>query len=647
VPGAGTAKLTAPPLSKDPDMKTAIATVSISGNLRDKLEAIAAAGFDGIEIFEQDFIADEAGPREVGRMIRDHGLEIPLFQPFRDFEGLPGALRAKAFDRAERKFDLMQELGTDLVLICSSCHPQALGGIDRAADDFAELGDRAAARGLRIGFEALAWGRHINDHRDAWEVVRRADHANVGLILDSFHTLSRGIDPETIRRIPGDRIFFVQLADAPKIEMDLLYWSRHFRNMPGEGDLDVLGFMRAVMAAGYTGPVSLEIFNDQFRGGPTKTLARDGYRSLVALMDDVRRAEPEAAVAQAPMPARVAARGVSFIEFASRGAEAEALQALLTALGFSVAGQHRNKAVTLWQQGEIRIVVNAEEEGHAARVFNMRGTSVCDLGLAVESAQAVAERATRLGAQPFAQPIGPGETAIPAVRGLSGSVLHFTDDSAALAGVWAAEFGAGGAAPRGAGLTRVDHVAQTMTYDEMLSWSLFYTSLLETRKSPMVDVIDPDGLVRSQGVAAPDGALRLTLNGADSYRTLAGAFLEETFGAPVQHVALATDDIFATLEALGARGFAPLPIPQNYFDDLAARFDFEPGLLQRMQAANVLYDEDAEGAFFQCYTPTFAGGFFFEIVERRGGYAGYGGPNAPFRIAAQKRLRRTKGVPAR
>ena len=255
-------------------MKTSIATVSISGTLREKLEAIAAAGFDGIEIFEQDFIAFDGSPADAGRMVRDHGLDITLFQPFRDFEGLPDPLRARVFDRAERKFDLMQELGTDLVLVCSSVHPEALGGIDRMADDFRELGERAAKRGLRVGFEALAWGKHVSDHRDAWEVVRRADHPNVGLILDSFHTLARKIDPDTIRRIPGDRIFFVQLADAPAIEMDLLYWSRHFRNMPGEGDLDVVGFMRGVMATGYAGPVSLEIFNDQFRGGQARQVAR-------------------------------------------------------------------------------------------------------------------------------------------------------------------------------------------------------------------------------------------------------------------------------------------------------------------------------------------------------------------------------------
>jgi 4-hydroxyphenylpyruvate dioxygenase len=264
-------------------MKFGIATVSISGNLGEKIDAIAAAGFDGIEIFEQDFIADAEGPTGVRRRIEDVGLEIMLFQPFRDFEGLPKDLRALAFDRAERKFELMGKLGCDLVLVCSSVHPQSLGGIDRAADDFAELGARAAKHGIRVGYEALAWGRHVSDHRDAWEIVRRADHPNVGLIVDSFHTLARKIDPDTIRQIPGDRIFFVQLADAPAIEMDLLYWSRHFRNMPGEGDLEVGRFMAAVMATGFSGPVSLEIFNDQFRGGSPKTIAADGYRSLVSL----------------------------------------------------------------------------------------------------------------------------------------------------------------------------------------------------------------------------------------------------------------------------------------------------------------------------------------------------------------------------
>ncbi len=137
-------------------MKTSIATVSISGEFTEKLAAIAAAGFDAIEIFENDFLAFDGTPRDVAKMAADAGLAISLYQPFRDFEGLPEPQRQRAFDRAERKFDVMAELGTDLMLICSSVSPISIGGIDRAADDFRELGERAAKRGLRVGYEALA-----------------------------------------------------------------------------------------------------------------------------------------------------------------------------------------------------------------------------------------------------------------------------------------------------------------------------------------------------------------------------------------------------------------------------------------------------------------------------------------------------------
>lgn len=627
-------------------MKTSIATVSISGNLREKLEAIAAAGFDGIEIFEQDFIADAGSPADVGTMIRDHGLDITLFQPFRDFEGMPEPARAKAFDRAERKFDLMQELGTDLILICSNVSPQAIGGIDRAANDLRELGDRAAKRGLRVGYEALAWGRHISDHRDAWEIVRRADHPNIGLILDSFHTLGRKIDPDTIRSIPGDKIFFVQLADAPQIDMDLLYWSRHFRNMPGEGDLAVTDFMRAVCATGYAGPISLEIFNDQFRGGSAKTIAKDGYRSLIALMDDVRRAEPALSVDLPPMPARIAAEGIAFVEFASQGEDARALETLLASLGFAHAARHVSKEVDLWQQGDIRIIINRDKTGAAHSNYVVQGTTVCDIGLAVQDASQTVERATQLGASLFTQPIGPGEMQIPAIRGLGGGIIHFLDSHSGLSDVWHTEFVPTGVALHGVGLRRIDHMAQTMNYEQMLSWTLFYTALLDLRKSPMLDVIDPDGLVRSQALEAPDGAVRITLNGAETHRTLAGKLLAGNFGSAFQHLAFQTDDIFSTAARLRDLNFEPLPIPANYYDDLASRFDLSAELIGKMKAAQFLYDKDDKGEFFQLYSQPYGKGMFFEITERRGPYGGYGAANAPFRIAAQKRLLAPKGMPS-
>lgn len=632
-------------------MKTAIATVSIAGDLREKLAAIADAGFDGVEIFENDFLAYDGSPRDVGQMVRDYGLEISLFQPFRDFEGMPEPQRAKVFDRAERKFDLMGELGADLVLICSNVSPASLGGIDRAARDFHELGERAAKRGIRIGYEALAWGRHVNDHRDAWEIVRRADHASVGIILDSFHTLARKIDPESIRSIPGDKIFFVQLADAPKIDMDLLYWSRHFRNMPGEGDLDVYGFMRGIAATGYDGTLSLEIFNDQFRGGSPKFISVDGHRSLVYLMDRVRRAEPDIRITTPEMPNRIAVSGVEFVEFAADEEEAREIGGLLQVLGFERARRHVSKDVDLWRQGEINIVINTERDGFAHASHVVHGMNVCDIGLKVENAAATVERGKALDAEPFEQPVGPGELKIPAIRGLGGGLIHFIDEQSDLAKVWDIEFrpvadkDAEKTTSADVGLVRIDHVAQTMNYEEMLTSLLFYTSIFETEKTPMVDVVDPAGLVRSQVIENAEGSLRITLNGAENRRTLAGHFIAERFGSAVQHLAFETRDIFATAAALLANGFQPLEISANYYDDLEARFDLDKAFIDKLKNAHALYDRDEHGEYFQLYSPGFGEGFFFEIVERRGGYRGYGAPNAQFRIAAQKRHMRPKGMP--
>ena len=180
-----------------------IATVSLSGTLEEKLRAIANAEFDAVEIFENDLLGFDGRPRDIAALCADLGLSICAYQPFRDFEGMPEPQRSRNFARAERKFDLMQELGTDLLLVCSNVSPISLGGIDRAAADFRELGERARSRGLRVGFEALAWGRHVADYRDAWEIVRRADQPNIGIILDSFHILAPRFPLSSIPSIPG------------------------------------------------------------------------------------------------------------------------------------------------------------------------------------------------------------------------------------------------------------------------------------------------------------------------------------------------------------------------------------------------------------------------------------------------------------
>jgi 4-hydroxyphenylpyruvate dioxygenase len=629
-------------------MKTSIATVCVSGNLQEKLEAIAAAGFKAVEIFENDLIAYPGSPAEVRRICDGLGLAIITCQPFRDFEGMPAEKRQRTFDRAERKFDLLQELGTDLLFVCSSLSPEAKGGIERLAADFAELGEQAAKRGMMVGYEALAWGRQVYDYRDAWEIVRRANHPNVGTILDTFHILSRGLDLSAIRNIPKEKILLVQLADAPRLQMDYLSWSRHWRCLPGQGDFDLGGFMDALLATGYDGYLSLEIFNDRFRAGSARSVALDGHRSLIWLMDEASRRLKSQLPGAPPMPPPASVQGVEFIEFSADESDRAGFESLLSAMGFTRMGRHRSKDVSLWRQGDIRIVVNSDTDGFANSYQITHGTSVCALALKVPDAKATIARATALLDTPHRGAVGPGELDIPAVRGLGGSLVYFVDDSSAL-GRWSdVDFDATGETSADAGLTGVDHIAQTMHYEEMLTWLLFYTSLLDARKTPSEAVLDPGGVVQSQviesGIGGADQGLRLVLNGSQSHRTLSARFVTDFFGSGVQHIALATDDIRATVAKMVAGGVTLLAIPENYYDDLEARTDLSAAEIDALKALNILYDRDAHGVFYQAYTTTLDDGFFFEIVQRDG-YAGYGAPNAGIRLSAQARLARPAAMP--
>jgi 4-hydroxyphenylpyruvate dioxygenase len=492
---------------------------------------------------------------------------------------------------------------------------------------------------MRIGFEALAWGRYINDYRDAWEAVRRADHPAVGLVLDTFHIFARKTDLKPISAIPRDRIFLVQIADAPLLEMDSLSWSRHFRNFPGQGELPLIDFMEVLEGTSFDGPLSLEIFNDQFRAGSARNVAVDGRRSLVFLLDELRERTGLAPKGLAALPPRSRCLGTEFIEFAIDENNALAFEKLLRKLGFARSGLHKSKAVTRWSQGEINIVVNTEKEGFAHSFNITHGTAVCAIGLRVDDAATTLARAERLLEKPFRQAIGPGELEIPAVRGLGGSLVYFIDGRSELDRMWDVDFEPTGEAGPGAGLTIVDHISQSMYYEEMLSWVLFYTSLLDVRKTPEQDVLDPGGLVKSQVVQAPDGAVRIALNASQSAHTQASRFLTEMFGSGVQHIALATNDLVATVARLEENGIVLLPIPENYYDDLQAKADLPPEQIEQFKSHNILYDRDGVAEYLQAYICAVGERFFFEIVERRG-YRGFGSPNATIRLAAQARVAR-------
>ncbi|MGC1269841.1 MAG: TIM barrel protein [Croceibacterium sp.] len=615
-------------------MKTSIATVSISGALSDKLRAIAGAGYDGAEIFENDLLSAPQSAREIGSLMAELGLACTMFQPFRDLEGMPDGLRERAFERMKRKFEVMDQLGTDLVLLCSNCSAQALDDRQRMLDDLGELGELAAANGMRVGYEALAWGRHVADHRDAWAMVRDVDHPAIGLVLDSFHSLARRIPSASIGDIRPEKLFIVQVADAPYMEMDYLNWSRHFRCMPGQGDFPLAEYASAIRRIGYDGYWSLEIFNDRFRAGSSSQIARDGHRSLRLLDDQSARTLG----LPAPMPPRAATSGVEFVEFAASYEEAEEFGRFFEALGFVPTARHRSKNVVRWQQGSINLVVNSEPEGLAHSFDIVHGGSVCAIGLAVPDQQGALARAEALDIPRFTQAVVPDEWEIPSLRAVGGSLLYLVD-AASRDRMWAEEFPVPIAgASVGNGLTRIDHVAQSMHYEEFLSWLLYYHALLDVTKTPQLEITDPMGLVYSQAVENPDRSLRLTLNGSLAAQSLTSRFIQSYFGAGVQHLAFATDDAFAAAERALAAGLPLLEIGPNYYEDIEVRFGLDPALVERMARLHMLYDRDGEAEYFQFYSRAVAKRVFFEVVERRG-YDGYGAVNAAIRLNAQARHR--------
>jgi 4-hydroxyphenylpyruvate dioxygenase len=605
-------------------MRRAIATVCMPGSLGEKLGAAAEAGFQAVEIFENDLTYFGGRPEDVRRLAGSLGLEIIALQPFRDFEGLPEPARGKAFDRARRKFELMGRLGTPLLLVCSSISPDASADMARVAGDLHDLGELARTFGVAVGFEALAWGRNINDYRQAWEAVRRADHPNVGLILDSFHLLASRLPIDDIGRIPAERIVLVQTADAPDIDMDPLFLSRHYRCFPGQGDLPVAAMMRKLDEIGYQGPISHEIFSDDFRAASTSRIAKDGMRSFLWLDEQVR-GRPSA-----PMPA---IDGIEFIEFVDHPNEVGAFIEMLHGLGFRRTHRHRSKRVDLYRQGEVYLVLNLEDEGFPHAFYLLHGLSVAAIALRVDDPTRAAARATAMLAKPFVGPIGKGELEIPAVRGVSGSLMYFVERPQARGTFFDVDFvpePATEVAPD-LGLLRIDHVAQVVSEAELVSWVLYYRAILGLKPDERTDLPDPHGMIVSRAMTNQDRTLRIALNASQAERTAAGRFMYRTAGAGAQHIAFGCRDIFAAAAALPTE--LKLPVPENYYEDLAARFDLDGQAIARMRDLSVMYDRIGAGEFFQVFTRSI-NGVFFEIIERRD-YDRYGEANAPARLAAQ------------
>ncbi|OAH09465.1 bifunctional sugar phosphate isomerase/epimerase/4-hydroxyphenylpyruvate dioxygenase family protein [Streptomyces jeddahensis] len=600
-------------------MRKSIATVCLSGSLTEKLTAAARAGFDGVEIFENDLLASPLSPEEIRARAADLGLTIDLYQPMRDVEAVPEEVFVRNLRRAARKFDVVRRLGADTLLVCSNVSPQAVDDDALAAGQLGRLADLAEEFGIRVAYEALAWGRHVSTYDHAWRIVEQAGHPALGVCLDSFHILSRGSEPkdlEGIAAIPGEKIFFLQLADAPLMAMDVFQWSRHYRCFPGQGGLDVTSLVRHVVNAGYRGPLSLEVFNDVFRQADAGSTAVDALRSLIAL-------EESAGISTLPAP--VVPSGIAFAELAT--ADPQPVTELLARLGFRRTGRHTGKPVELWEQGEARILLN---HGTGTR---SEGTALTAIGLETPDPGAAAHRAESLLAPVLPRRHSGHDVPLDAVAAPDGTELFFCATRRPGHADWISDFTATvhprQPPSRDGAITGIDHVALTQPWHHFDEAVLFHRTVLGLRPHESVDLADPYGLFRSRALSDDSGAFRLVLNLAPSpaaeVRTRA------------QHIALATDDIVKAARRIRAAGAELLKIPANYYEDLDAKYAFAPGELDTYRELGILYDRDESGGEFRhCYTAT-VGRVFFEIVQRTGDYGGYGAANAPVRLAAQRR----------
>lgn len=646
-------------------MRTGIATVCLAGTLREKMQACAMAGFDGIEIFEQDLVTSPLSPEDVRKLAADLGLNLDLYQPFRDFDSVPEDLLAANLRRADAKFRLMSRLGMDTMLLCSNVGTATIDDDDLRATQLSRLAHLAGEHGVKVAYEALAWGKYVNDYEHAHRLVDMVDHPNLGTCLDSFHILSRDWDTAPIEAFNPEKIFFVQVADAPKLSMDVLSWSRHYRVFPGEGQFELAKFMGHVVRAGYTGPVSLEVFNDVFRQSDVERTAVDAMRSLIWLEEqsaawleanpapaegeEASKAAGPAARRRYPMELATLPRvaepaGFNFAEV--RAGDTAGLETLLGQLGFAFNGRHRTKDVQLWTMGHARVIITEEPATAAGAALQQApaaaaiSAAISAVGFDVDSPVIAAARAQQLKAPAVPRKSQANEEVFQGFAAPDSTEIFLCQGSPDGTAAWTREFGDGLGVPAedraGNPGAVIDHVNLAQPWQHFDEAVLFYTSALALEPQPFAEVASPTGLVRSQVMLTQDRGVRLVLNLAPLLQQEGPAGASGTGHRRTyqEHVAFAVDDLVATARAARDRGLDFLRIPANYYEDLDARFELEPEFLATLRELNLLYDRDADGEFLHFYTAT-VGSVFFEMVERRGAYDGYGAPNAPVRHAVQ------------
>lgn len=620
-------------------MKLSISTHLLTGDLDSKFRQAADAGFTWIDINEADVISTDLSSRDISKLAQRFGLSVNKYQPFYDLEGARSEKKEQNFSHFEFFLKTASSLNASMVLIGSSPSTDPSIDFDDIVEDLKRAAERADYYGLKIAYLGMPWASRIANELQAYEVVEAVNHQSFGLALNSYFSLADGSKSAKLKSFDMSKVFSVQIADAPLSQFDISQLKQEFACLPDLGELNLPSFIKILCEAGYDGFWSLARMGKN--SGNDRNTARNGYRALLNVLDRSADLMPRNSQTKVkPLADRAKLGGIEFLEFAVDEQSAEDMRDLLKSMAFRLERAHKNQPIEFWRQGAINIVLNLSNKGFASEVFKRNGPGLCDLGLRVHDANKTIERAQAIGVEPFETNPNYGELNIPAFKGAGASLIHFFDEKTELHRVWDIEFDPveNAQIPEPMGLRRVDHLAMSMDESELDGWLLFFLCLFDFKKTPLMDINEPGGLVYSRALESPEGEVRLNLNGATSLTTLSGAFLADRQTAGIQHIAFATDDIFETSDKLNNSGFHRLAFSSNYYDSIQASYGLLSEFRNKLEAGSILYSRNESGEFFQIYSQRIWNGLFVEIVERRGGYQGYGARNAPIRLAAQQRV---------
>jgi 4-hydroxyphenylpyruvate dioxygenase len=337
--------------------------------------------------------------------------------------------------------------------------------------------------------------------------------------------------------------------------------------------------------------------------------------------------------------------GFEFVEYTAP--DPRLLRSLFERLGFPVVARHRSKNVTLHRQGEINFIINAEAQSFAQSFARAHGPSACAMAFRVRDAAGAFRRALELGAKRGPQSAGPMELNIPCIEGIGGSLIYLVDLYGERS-IYDVDFrpvaAAEDAAAEGAGLTLIDHLTHNVGRGRMDFWAGFYQRLFNFREIRYFDIEGKHTGLLSRAMTSPCGKIRIPINESQDDKSQIEEYLREYHGEGIQHIALATNDIYRTVDVLRGHGVAFQDTPDTYYENLAARVPGHRESLAELRSRRILIDgnpEKGEGLLLQIFTQNVIGPIFFEIIQRKGNEGfGEGNFRALFESIEQDQIRR-------